>query len=403
LLTHRGYLVMDATGSIFRPASGDMAVRYEGVSDLPLYPAAALRQDTTNYPPDLRLTYLQLPPLDPRIPALAAKITTGARTPYDKAAAIENYLHAHYGYTLDLRGDPGTDPLAYFLFQKRAGHCEYFATAMAVLLRVSGVPSRYVTGFLPGEYNDVGGDYIVRARDAHSWVEVYFPSYGWVPFDPTPPGEPRSHGLMDRMSLYFDWLQYNWGEWVVNYDYGHQLTLAHTLEHSSEDWKQNAVNFLETKKRRALDEMDGVVARVARDRRLLLIVGLLLLLGLSILRKQEAIAGAFLRWKILWKARGQGGAATSSSLASLEYRRMLRALERAGWRKGMSQTPLEFASGFGASKLANPVMAITELYQSARFGAGDFDEGAMSSQLQQIFERLRGGRERRGNNPAGAS
>jgi transglutaminase-like putative cysteine protease len=392
----RGYLVIDATGSIFRPAAGDMAVRYEGVSDLPLYPAAALRQDSASYPLNLRLTYLQLPQLDPRILALAAKIIAGARTPYDKAAAIENYLHANYGYTLDLRGDPGADPLAYFLFQRRAGHCEYFATAMAVLLRVTGVPARYVTGFLPGEYNDVGGDYIVRASDAHSWVEVYFPSYGWIPFDPTPPGEPRSHGPMDRVSLYFDWLQYNWGEWVVNYDYGHQLTLAHTLEHSSEDWKQNAVNFLAAKKRHALDEMDGVVRGMERDQPPLLIVGLLLLCGALLARKQEAIAGIFLRWKMRWRARGQGGAAASSSLAALEYRRMLRALERAGWRKAASQTPMEFAAIFATSELERPVLSVTELYQLARFGAGDFDSGAMQSQLRQIFERVRGRRARAG-------
>jgi transglutaminase-like putative cysteine protease len=392
----RSYLVMDSTGSIFRPAAGDMAVRYEGVSDLPLYPAAALRQDSASYPLDLRLTYLQLPHLDPRIPALAAKITAGARTPYDKAAAIENYLHAHYGYTLNLRGNPGADPLAYFLFQRRAGHCEYFATAMAVLLRVSGVPSRYVTGFLPGEYNDVGGDYIVRASDAHSWVEVYFPSYGWIPFDPTPPGEPRNHGFIDRVSLYFDWLQYNWSEWVVNYDYGHQLTLAHTLEHSSQDWRQNAATFLQVKERHALDEMDRVVRGMERDQRRLLIVGLLLLCGALLARNQEAVAGAFLRWKIQWRMRSGGADFASSSLAALEYRRMLRALERAGWRKAASQTPMEFVAIFAVSELERPVLSVTELYQLARFGAGNLDAGAMQSQLRQIFERVRGRRARAG-------
>jgi transglutaminase-like putative cysteine protease len=394
LLTRHGYLVIDATGSIFRPAAGDMAVRYEGVSALPLYSAGTLRQDSTNYPQDLRLTYLQLPHLDPRIPALAAKITAGARTPYDKAAAIENYLHANYGYTLDLSGNPGADPLAYFLFQRRAGHCEYFATAMAVLLRASGVPARYVTGFLPGEYNDVGGDYIVRASDAHSWVEVYFPSYGWIPFDPTPPGEPRSHGFMDRASLYFDWLQYNWGEWVVNYDYGHQLILGHTLEHSSEDWKQTAANFLQVKKRHVLDEMDRVVSGMERGRSLLLAVFVVILPGWWLVRNQETVAGVFLRWKIRWQMRQRGATVASPSLAALEYRRMLRALKRAGWRKAAAQTPMEFASIFATSELGNPVMAVTQLYQTARFGAGEFDAGEMSSQLRQIFERVRGRRAR---------
>ena len=106
--------------------------------------------------------------------------------PYDKAVAIERFLRSRYAYTLKLSGKPGDDPLAHFLFETHAGHCEYFASAMTIMLRTLGIPSREVNGFLPGEYNDLAGDYIVRASDAHSWVEVYFPGTGWVTFDPTP-------------------------------------------------------------------------------------------------------------------------------------------------------------------------------------------------------------------------
>ena len=98
---------------------------------------------------------------------------------------------------------------------------------MTILLRAAGVPARYVTGFLPGEYNDLGGDYIIRQSDAHAWVEVYFPGYGWITFDPTPAGNgPKSGGLFARMALYWDWFQYAWSEWIVNYDFGHQIALA---------------------------------------------------------------------------------------------------------------------------------------------------------------------------------
>ena len=131
-----------------------------------------------------------MPDTDPRVITLALQITAHAPTPYDKAASIEAYLHTHYGYTLDLSGTPPTgDPLAYFLFTKRAGHCEYFASAMTVLLRSLGIPARYATGFLPGELNDLAGDYIVRASDAHAWVEVYFPGYDWI--TSTPPRRAR--------------------------------------------------------------------------------------------------------------------------------------------------------------------------------------------------------------------
>src|SRR5207244_5015174 len=103
--------------------------------------------------------------------------TAQAPTAYDKAAAIEHYLRTRFGYTLDLSATSKADPLAHFLFERRSGHCEYFAAAMTVMLRSLGIPARYVNGFLPGEYNELGGDFIVRASDAHSWVEAYFPGF----------------------------------------------------------------------------------------------------------------------------------------------------------------------------------------------------------------------------------
>jgi len=132
---------------------------------------------------------LQLPPkLDPRIPQLAQKITAAAENPYDKSVVLESYLRRNFGYTLNLAGKPGADPLPQFLFVTKAGHCEYFASAMAVMLRTLGIPSREVNGFLPGEFNDVAGDYIVRGSDAHSWVEAYFPGSGWINVRPNAGG-----------------------------------------------------------------------------------------------------------------------------------------------------------------------------------------------------------------------
>jgi protein-glutamine gamma-glutamyltransferase len=387
-VVHHGYLVIDATGSIFRPAASGLAIRYEATSHLPIYPAPLLRQDSTIYSPEILNTYLQLPKLDPRITALAAQITAHASNPYDKAAAISDYLHAHYSYTLDLRGNPGSDPLAYFLFQRRAGHCEYFATAMAVLLRASGVPARYVTGFLPGEYNDLAGDYIVRASDAHSWVEVYFPGHGWIPFDPTPPGAPRSHGLLDRLSLYLDWMQYTWGEWVVNYDFSHQLTLARTVQHSSQDWKHTALQYFQRERRTTLDAMIQVLTHLEQFRRALFVLLFAFLALWWLVRHRDRVTATLLRWK----TRRFGGSALSPSLAAIEYRQMLRLLERAGWKKSAAQTPLEFAAGLREAQFAAPVFALTELYQSARFGFDRPDSRRMVSLLEEIRRLLRGHR-----------
>ncbi len=134
--------------------------------------------------------YLQLPEdLDPRIANLATEITAKGKSTLEKAAMVETYLKRNYKYTLNLVWTPGPQPVSTFLFDAKSGHCEYFASSMVILLRTAGIPTRLINGFLMGEYNPVGQDFIVRESDAHSWVEVYVPARGWVEFDPTPPDQ----------------------------------------------------------------------------------------------------------------------------------------------------------------------------------------------------------------------
>src|SRR5262245_1559561 len=98
---------------------------------------------------------------------------------------------------------------------------------MAVMLRTLGIPSRVVNGFRGGEFNDITGSYIIRAKHAHSWVEAYFPKYGWYTFDPTPPGDTdSSSSLWGRFSLYADAMRQFWQEWIINYDFSHQRSLT---------------------------------------------------------------------------------------------------------------------------------------------------------------------------------
>src|SRR5206468_13003982 len=105
-------------------------------------------------------------------------------------------------------------------------HCEYFASSMAILLRSVGIPTRLVNGFLMGEYNPIGGDYIIRESDAHSWVEVYTPGRGWMEFDPTPPDpNPRELDLAAQVSQYFDAMEVYWNSYILIYDYSSQLQL----------------------------------------------------------------------------------------------------------------------------------------------------------------------------------
>ncbi len=119
--------------------------------------------------------------------ALEVVQAAGAQNPYDAAAAIEAYLRSNvFTYTLEPpRAPEDVDPLDYFLFTSHAGYCEFFATAMGDMLRSLGIPTRLVSGFGPGTYDTIVNGYIVRSEDAHNWVEVYFPTYGWIEFEPT--------------------------------------------------------------------------------------------------------------------------------------------------------------------------------------------------------------------------
>ena len=122
-----------------------------------------------------------------------------------------------------------------FLFNRRKGHCEYFASSMAVMVRTLGIPSRVVTGFQSGVFNPVSGQQLIRASDAHSWVEVWIPNRGWTVFDPTPPDYSLHRpSLFSQLSLYLDAAEVFWQEWVLNYSLDHQLVLAARMEDPGE-------------------------------------------------------------------------------------------------------------------------------------------------------------------------
>ena len=381
----RTYLLLDKTGSLSNPFHNDIKVRYEGVSLLPIIPPAQLRKSSAVYSDDIRDLYLQVPQLDPRIKKLAEKIVEKSHNEYDRAANIELYLKSHYGYTLDLTGRQTDDPLAYFLFERREGHCEYFAAAMTVMLRDLGIPARYVGGFLPGEYNDLGGDYIIRASDAHAWVEAYFPGYGWITFDPTPAGNGKRKGLLARMGLYWDWFQFAWDEWVINYDFGHQMNLAQNVQKTSRDWGERTLRYYHDKQRDAIRLLMALDRRTEASPYFLPSVLVFLIALLIYLRGRPLIGYLIARWRV----RARRGGNLTASLAALEYREMLRLLEKRGWKKAPSQTPLEFASAIPATDLSAPVAQLTELYQSARFGDHAAPIDQMSSLLRSIRESLR--------------
>ncbi len=377
----RSFLLRDDSGSIFNPFHNYSQIRYDGVSLLPAAQPVRARASGSDYPPEISSVYLQLPPLDTRIPELARKITARADNPYDKAVAIENYLHRNFAYTLNLTGKPGQDPLPHFLFETKAGHCEYFASAMAVMLRTQGIPSREVNGFLPGEYNDLAGDYVVRASDAHSWVEAYFPGVGWVTFDPTPPGPDAAGGIFSRLAQYVDWFQLTWNEWVINYDFTHQSTLAQTVQRNSRNSIESAREWFRRMQERG---MAGLTRWQRKHAQLSLVFPALLVFALVVLRFDWIRSIA--RWiNLSWQIRRAPSETNNPQLASRLYGELLRLLEKRGYIRPVAQTPLEFAaSGNLQPELAPVVREFTEIYAHARFGDLPCDALRLRSLLQQI-------------------
>jgi transglutaminase-like putative cysteine protease len=209
-----------------------------------------------------RPAYLQLPEdLEPRVRQLALEITAGAATDLEKATRVEAYLKRNYQYTLTLSWNPGPQPLTTFLLSARAGHCEYFASSMAILLRAAEVPTRLVNGFLMGEYNPVSDAYVVRQSDAHSWVEAYIEGTGWMEFDPTPAAEESEGGLFAHAGNYIDAAALFWNSYLLTFDAENQSQLFRSaqegvqhiqsgLQHRTEDlalWtRETADRLLET-------------------------------------------------------------------------------------------------------------------------------------------------------------
>ena len=152
-----------------------------------------LRKVTATYTDYIKTKYLQLPStVPPRVRALAHSLLDNIPNAYDKAEALETFLRSPpYSYSPQVKPTPpGKDPIEYFLFDLRQDFCEYFASAMVVMLREAGVPARLVEGFTTGTYDSASNAYVVKEQDAHAWVEVYFPQYGWIEFEPTPSQPP---------------------------------------------------------------------------------------------------------------------------------------------------------------------------------------------------------------------
>jgi hypothetical protein len=292
-----------------------------------------------------RARYLQLPALSPEVAQLAHAIRAGAPDPQTAAERISAHLSTSYRYSLALKRQTSRPPLEEFLFVRRSGNCEYFAAAMAVMLRSEGIPSRVVAGFQQGEWNPYGRYFMVRLSDAHSWVEAYIDGRGWVTFDPSPRGETTVETLPGSMSLYFDAARMRWYRYVVNWSLRDQVQIAQAVHRGATDFP-----------------LGFSLPRQWWSRSTLLVGAGVAGLGLLV-------------WLVrrTGPARGRSGAGTSMPAF---YGRALRLLARRGLFPGAAETARQFASRVEAAapERAEAFARITEHYERTRFGRAALTE-----------------------------
>ena len=347
------YIRVDGEGSVQSRRHEFERLIYKAFSDTTEPPPQQLRDDLRPYPDEYH-RYLQLPEkLDPRIVRLATAIIVNSRANnrYDAAKAIETELQNRYGYSLQMKAS-GPDPLADFLFNIRRGHCEYFSTAMAVLLRTHGIAARVVNGFLPGEYNGAADAFTVRQSDAHSWVEVYFPATDtWVTFDPTPSAgraEPVRTGFTAQLQKYAEALELIWFQYVVGYDKQEQRALASTIHDRVFDYGRVLANVIST--------IRGVMPTNSLA---------VVLIGLGVVLVMGA---AFIASRVLRFGWGRGlrfSEAEDRGISTIEfYERLLNLLAQRGLQRDKYLTPLEFAQQIGT----RDAQVITKAYNRVRFG-----------------------------------
>lgn len=182
------YVLKDPYDSVRSPVELNKGLTYSLISLVPEHNPIKLMNLKATYQ-DIKIprNYFEIPEVSERLKNLTKEIIKGSKSDYEKVNKIIKYLKSNYEYDLEIPEFPeNKETIDYFLFEQKKGYCEHFATSLAVMTRISGLPSRLVTGFTYGKYNYLTGYYEIKNSDAHAWVEVYFPYYGWIPFDPTP-------------------------------------------------------------------------------------------------------------------------------------------------------------------------------------------------------------------------
>ena len=319
-----------------------------------------LRQAGTDYHGFIRDHYLALPPdLPDRVIELAERITVTSETPLDKAVTVQEFLRSdRFTYSQDIEAPPpGADGVDHFLFETQTGYSDYYASAMAVMLRAVGVPARLAAGYAPGLYYAETGMHVVRDLDSHGWVQVYFPDYGWIDFEPTP-NWPRHERMLlsDPAAIAI----------------GTGREDAEAIDEALEDIFDSALDAV------------GVPPVEPGGS------GAFNIDILGLLRPAAIVLGSVgVVWLVLWLAwtRNLGG----TTPAEKAYTKMSRLGTVAGLRRGHNQTPLEYARSVGAAApaVASAAQRIGWAFAVGRYGGSADESGSEEEEIDGAWREMR--------------
>jgi len=308
---------------------------------------------------------LQLPPLSPRVHAWHAETVAGADSARQRALRLRDRLQNELQYEL---GAPELNRFAAlddFLFEQRRGHCERFAAALALLLRLDGTPSRIAIGFVPLEKNNLGNFYNIRAEHAHAWTEAWLPEHGWISLDATPSLDSAAAALPQFTTSFGQWLSYVWFGSIVGFSNIQQMSLLRELQ------------------------------------RLLVQAMALLRRGAPVLLSSAALLLLLLGGRLWWRCRHNAAAARAGESQARRrqqtivcgfYGSMLGELDKRGWQRQPAQTPWEFFALLQQQQAAPATIAqvavITEVFCQVRYG-NSVPEGEQLAAVDAALQQLR--------------
>lgn len=333
-----------------------------------------------DYSSSIRDRYLQLPEASDQVAELAHRVTDRAATPYEKISAVLRHLSSNYHYSLDADTTTSSRPIDDFLFTRKTGYCEHYATAMVLMLRSIGIPARLVTGFLATEWNDFGGYYTVRQRDAHAWVEVYYPHSGWITMDPTPAGALTPPSMWETFRRLGESFRLHWDRVFIRYSARDQLAVVQSIREGGDSARDVLSQWTTAFGVAASQLMRELGTRASGANPIIF--------WLAAVLPGVGLACLILVIRDQWRYRRSPDRPLARKQQQIvqHYKKMLEIAARRGINTRPSMTPMEFTQVVGRewTEAESTVAGLTALYCRGRFSGSSLSGEELTQAVDQI-------------------